>query len=228
MGRALLSGNPPIEITLKPSGRARRISLRVSGLDGRVTVSYPRGLPRETPLSFVEDKAGWIRKQLEARPDPVVVAPGTHVSVEGRVVPVVAGGGRGAVLRDGCLAVPSGRAGPAAAAFLKLLARDRLAAAVDRYASAAGRAPGRLTLRDTRSRWGSCSPKGDLMFSWRLVMAPPDVLSYVAAHEVAHLLHMHHGPAFWAAVETLFGPCAAERRWLRTNGAALHRYRFDT
>jgi predicted metal-dependent hydrolase len=112
------------------------------------------------------------------------------------------------------------------AAFLRALARDRLAAASDRHAARLGRGFGRLTLRDTRSRWGSCSSAGDLMFSWRLVMAPPEVLDYVAAHEVAHLAHMHHGPAFWAEVRRLYGDHRAARGWLRREGAALHRFRF--
>ncbi|RMD90830.1 MAG: M48 family peptidase, partial [Alphaproteobacteria bacterium] len=106
-------------------------------------------------------------------------------------------------------------------------AREALAAACDRHAARLGRRYGRLSLRDTRSRWGSCSAEGNLNFSWRLVMAPPEVLDYVAAHEVAHLAEMNHSPAFWALVERLFPAHEAPRRWLRENGASLHRYRFD-
>jgi hypothetical protein len=65
------------------------------------------------------------------------------------------------------------------------------------------------------------------MFSWRLIMAPPEVLDYVAAHEVAHLVEMNHSPAFWALVEKLFPAHRAARRWLREHGTGLHRYRFD-
>ncbi|MGJ8611969.1 MAG: M48 family metallopeptidase, partial [Octadecabacter sp.] len=78
-----------------------------------------------------------------------------------------------------------------------------------------------------RSRWGSCSSVGDLMYSWRLVMAPPAVLNYVAAHEVAHLQHMDHSARFWAAVDRLFPDHQACRDWLRTEGGSLHRVRFD-
>lgn len=111
-------------------------------------------------------------------------------------------------------------------ALLKRLARDQLGASVDRFAAALDRAPGRITLRDTRSRWGSCSSEGNLMFSWRLIMAPQRVLDYVAAHEVAHLMHMDHSPAFWSTVEDLFPDHRPERDWLRREGASLHRYRF--
>ena len=106
------------------------------------------------------------------------------------------------------------------------MARERLTAACDRHSLALGRRYSGLRLRDTRSRWGSCSSQGALMFSWRLILAPPDVLDYVAAHEVAHLAHMHHGPEFWDAVHGLYGPYARQRGWLRKNGGSLHRYSF--
>ena len=111
-------------------------------------------------------------------------------------------------------------------AFLKAEARNDLAAASDRHAKALGRPFRKLTLRDTKSRWGSCSTQGDLMYSWRLVMAPPEVLDYVAAHEVAHLAEMNHSPAFWAVVERLFPNHAACRRWLRAHGQTLHQVSF--
>ena len=116
--------------------------------------------------------------------------------------------------------------GPRLAAYLRALARDRLAAASDRHAAALRRPYRKITLRDTRSRWGSCTAQGDLMYSWRLVMAPPEVLDYVAAHEVAHLAQMNHSPAFWAVVERLYGDWRPARRWLQVEGASLHRYRF--
>lgn len=226
MARATLPGNPPIEVLLRPSGRARRLSLRVSGIDGRVTVSYPARSGERQAMDFAREKADWIRNQLARRPDIVTVAPGMKVPVEGRELPVVAAPGRSARIEDGCILAPEGRAGAAVAALLKALARDRLVAASDRHAETLGREFGRITLRDVRSRWGSCSARGDLMYSWRLVMAPPEVLDYVAAHEVAHLRHMHHGAEFWAEVHRLYGDHRAARGWLRREGARLHRFRF--
>ncbi|HHL21369.1 MAG TPA: M48 family peptidase, partial [Aliiroseovarius sp.] len=112
------------------------------------------------------------------------------------------------------------------AALFKQEARARLSAATARHGAALGRAPAALTLRDTRSRWGSCSAEGRLMFSWRLVMAPPEVLDYVAAHEVAHLAEMNHSRAFWDQVERLMPGYQPHRLWLRKNGALLHAYQF--
>ncbi len=121
---------------------------------------------------------------------------------------IVAAQGAASAPKTQTLIVP-GREDTAAArvqAWLKTRARDRLAAASDHYAAQLGRPYTRLTLRDTRSRWGSCSAQGGLMYSWRLIMAPPDVLDYVAAHEVAHLAEMNHSPAFWAVVDTALCP----------------------
>lgn len=228
MGQAVLPGNPPVEITLRRSARARRVSLRVSALDGRVTLSMPQGMDAAEALAFAEQKSAWIRSHLARQDGPVEVAIGASVMHRGQDVPVAAGPVRRAQLRDGRLLVPDAPrlAGARVKAFLKLDARARLAAAVDRYAALARRSAGRITLRDTRSRWGSCTHAGDLMFSWRLAMAPDAVLDYVAAHEVAHLVELNHSPAYWAVVDRICPGYAAPRRWLKQHGHGLHRYRF--
>ncbi|MEO1536142.1 MAG: SprT family zinc-dependent metalloprotease [Pseudomonadota bacterium] len=221
-----LKAAPEVTVALRRSSRARRISLRVSSLDGRVTLTLPQGTSDRAGLAFAEDKARWLQKAIAGISAPVAVAVGQNVPVAGEETTIVAGQGRAARFCDGIIAAPPERAGPAVEALLKAMARDAFAEAVARYSAALGKASGRLTLRDTRSRWGSCSHEGNLMFSWRLVMAPPRVLDYVAAHEVAHLKHMDHSAAFWACVETLFPGHRAERDWLRQHGASLHRFRF--
>ncbi|MBK5933277.1 M48 family metallopeptidase [Rhodovulum imhoffii] len=227
MDDARLPGDPPLEVTLRRSARARRMSLRISRFDGRVTLTLPLHAPRSEGLAFLRDKESWIREHLRARPAELRVGIGAEIPVEGVVLRLVPGTGHAAVRRGpGRLEVPAAQAGARVRAYLKTLARERLSAAVTRHADHLGAVPGRLTLRDTRSRWGSCSSRGDLMFSWRLVMAPPAVLDYVAAHEVAHLKEMNHSPAFWALVARLCPDHAEHRIWLRENGAGLYRIRF--
>ena len=228
MGQHVLPGNPPVALTLRRSGRARRISLRVSGLDGKVTLTMPRGVPEREALEFAHSKAGWLRAQLDKQVESTIVTVGTEMPVEGRVLRIESGGGRSVRVVDDTMLVPGApEAAPARVrAWLKTRARDRLAAASDHYADKLGRPYSRLSLRDTRSRWGSCSAQGGLMYSWRLIMAPPEVLDYVAAHEVAHLAEMNHSPAFWATVEWLLPGFEPSRKWLRDHGSALHRYRF--
>lgn len=225
MGHAVLPGNPPIDITLRRSGRARRLSLRVSGLDGRVTLTLPPRVTETEALRFARSREGWIRKALEGQERPAPVVAGTQLIVAGKEMAVTEG--PRPRLGEGAIQVAPGRsAGPQVAALLKALARERVVAAADLHAARLGRPYGRVTVRDTRSRWGSCSPAGDLMLSWRLILAPPDVLDYVVAHEVAHLEHMDHSAAFWSVVARLRPDFEEPRSWLRHNGQGLHRWRF--
>ncbi|QFS84394.1 hypothetical protein FIU97_16690 [Roseivivax sp. THAF40] len=229
MGIIELHGNPPIPVTLRRSARAKRISLRMSGIDGRVTLTLPRFVPEREGLAFLREKEAWLRDHLDRRAEPVSVAAGAVLPVEGVPRRVEAAPGRRLLLEADRIAVPGPEPRIAARlqAHLKGLARDRLAAASDRYAAALGRPYARITLRDTRSRWGSCSSQGGLSYSWRLILAPPEILDYVAAHEVAHLAHMDHSDRFWRQVTQLYGDWRTPRRWLRENGSELHRYRFD-
>lgn len=222
-----LPGAPPVPLILRRSARARRISLRISQLDGRVTLTLPKGVPERDALEFARAKEGWIRDHIRARPDQIQVALGARLPVEGIERTVVSTTGRRVQLNGQDIAVPAGAEARRLQRYLKELARDRLAAASDYYAQALGRDYTRITLRDTRSRWGSCSSEGALMYSWRLIFAPSAVLRYVAAHEVAHLAEMNHSARFWAQVEQIHGPYEAPRRWLREKGGALHRFRFD-
>lgn len=228
MGRHTLEGNPPIEVTLRRSARAKRLSLRVSRLDGRVTLTLPQQSPEREGITFLRGREDWLRHHLgQIVPiQPVVI--GATVPFEGHDLPVRAASTRRARLDADQILVPSGGAvGAQVRALLKTAARDRLAVASDHYAQALGRRYTRLSIRDTRSRWGSCSSQGTLMYSWRLIMAPPRILQYVAAHEVAHLAEMNHSAAFWRIVAGLFPDYEACRGWLRENGDQLHRVRFD-
>lgn len=228
MGQHSLPGNPPVPLLLRSSARARRITLRISSLDGTVTLTRPRGVSEAQALEFAREKEDWLRQHLAGQSDWLEVRVGVDLPVEGRLRRVGIGSGRRVQMSDDHILVPGteDRAAARLLGFLKTRARTRLAAASDEYAAALGRPYNRLTLRDTRSRWGSCTADGGLMYSWRLILAPPAVLDYVAAHEVAHLAEMNHSPAFWAVVERLYGAYEGPRRWLRDEGAALHRIRF--
>jgi hypothetical protein len=108
--------------------------------------------------------------------------------------------------------------------FLKREARKVLDARTQEFSALVGVKAKRITVRDTASRWGSCSTTRALSFSWRLVLAPPFVLDYVVAHEVAHLRHMNHGTRFWNLVSEIVGDVEKPQAWLSENGPFLHRY----
>lgn len=227
MTRRTLPGDPPVDITLRRSTRARRYSLRVSRLDGRVTLSLPARAPESEAMAFAAEKADWLRRVLAQAAPADLVGPGSLLPFEGRELRIEVAKLRAPQVEDGRLLVPEIAAGQRIEAFLKLAARQRLQAACQHFSEQLGRPFRRITLRDTRSRWGSCAADGSLMFSWRLILTPPEVLAYVAAHEVAHLEEMNHSPAFWAVVDRLMPGYESHRRWLKRHGTALHRYRFE-
>ncbi len=225
---AVLPGLPGVEVQLRKSARARRFSLRVSRQTGAVTLTLPVRARESEAISFLRAQEDWLRDAL-ARTAPVQLLEfGATLPVEGRLLTLAQGSGRAVKVLGDQLLVPGDPAQIPARlqAWLKVLARERLARAVDRHAAVLGRKVSGLTLRDTRSRWGSCTAEGRLMFSWRLIMAPPAVLDYVAAHEVAHLVEMNHSDQFWAVVQRLYPGWQEQRAWLRNEGSALQGLRF--
>jgi len=223
-------GAPPVRVLIRRSARARRLSLRVSALDGRATLSLPLGTPLHVAQAFLSDKAAWLQRHAGQVAAPLVPEPGLVFPFRGRELRLESAPGRVMQASDDRLLVPGPPAKMPArlAGHLKQAARVHLVEASDRYAAALGRGYARITLRDTRSRWGSCTEAGNLMYSWRLVMAPVQVLEYVAAHEVAHLAEMNHSPAFWEVVARLYPGFDAPRAWLKREGVALHRWRFTS
>ena len=228
MGQILLAGNPPIEITLRKSARARRLSLRVSRLDGRVTLSHPSWTAQSEAIAFAQEKESWIRRNLASTVEISVLEIGGAVMFEGAETPLVSGKTRSVQFSDGQIHVPGSadKAATKVATYFKVLARQRLDLASRTYADTLGVGFGRISIRDTRSRWGSCTTDGNLMFSWRLIMAPPEILDYVAAHEVSHLVEMNHSAAYWDVVKSIFPEYKPARKWLRVHGQRLHAYRF--
>ena len=228
MSTHVLPGNPPVEVMIHHSARAKRYALRVSRMDGRVSLSLPAWASKDAAIEFLHTREAWLRKHLRQTPKAQIAHIGAKLPIHGVLYPILAGSGRAATFEDGKITVPNGpRQGSRIKALLITMARARLAAAVDTHSTILGRTVGRMTLRDTRSRWGSCSAKGDLMFSWRLIMAPHGVLDYVAAHEVAHLVEMNHSQRFWALCGQLCPKHRQHRDWLKHHGATLLAWHFD-
>lgn len=220
-------GGRAVSVAVRRSARARRMSLRIDPRLGPVVVLPPRASLAEAGR-FVHAHQGWLAERLARLPEPIPLAPGAVVPILGidheiRHVPAAR---RGVWTDQGGLYV-SGRAEHVprrVVEHLKAEAKRRIYAHAFALAARIGRTPCRVTVRDTRSRWGSCSSRGDLSFSWRLVLAPESVLAYVVAHEVAHLAELNHSAAFWRVVAGLAGDPRPAKAWLARHGAGLHRY----
>jgi predicted metal-dependent hydrolase len=215
-------------LALRRSARARRILLRIDEATGEVELVLPRRAAIRDGLAFAEARADWIEDKLGGLPPAVPFRAGTVLPLIGAPLLLdrpLNGAKRTRRVGDR-LEVPG--AEPEFAARVKRWliaeARREIGARAELLARRVERPVTRLSIRDPATRWGSCSATGALSFSWRLVLAPPRVLDYVIAHEVAHLREMNHGKRFWRLVADLVGEPKAERAWLTRNGGRLRRY----
>jgi hypothetical protein len=226
--RLPLEGGAALRLSVNP--RARRISIRIDARAGEAVAVAPSERRLPDAVAFARSRSDWIAERLAARPTGTALVPGATIPFRGGTAELEATGGAGAARLiegpDGDRIV-SGGEGEAFARrvvnLLKRLARDTLTVRTQVHLNALGQRPVTLGINDPTSRWGSCSPMSrSIRYSWRVIMAPPEVLDYLAAHEVAHLVHADHSPAYWTVVRGLVGDHRPFRAWLREHGAALH------
>jgi predicted metal-dependent hydrolase len=233
----------PVEVRRHPG--ARRLTLRVSRTRRAVIVTLPVQCDLDEAGSFLHRNIAWVRERLDSLPAPVPFRDGVFMPLRGETHRVVfessdgaardsrrpADEARGTVRRRTRVEYPElhviGGAEHAPRRLREWLSAEAFRDLDARVACHAARfrlKPRRIAVRDQSSRWGSCSTTGVLSFSWRLILAPAQILDYVAAHEVAHLQEMNHGPRFWALVRQTMPAMDEARRWLQIYGMDLHRY----
>jgi predicted metal-dependent hydrolase len=210
------------------------LTLRVSRTRRAVIVTLPPQCDLDEAGTFLNRHIDWVRARLDSLPDQVPFEDGAAMPLRGEPHTIAFTGvaqtrivsiGRLKGQRPSIL-VP-GAKDLAATRLVRWLFREAhrdLEASVARHARLLSLKATRIAVRDQTSRWGSCSTTGALSFSWRLILAPPFVLDYVAAHEVAHLAEMNHGPRFWALVKKIRPDFETAKQWLQVLGPDLHRY----
>jgi predicted metal-dependent hydrolase len=216
------------QLTVRRSALARRMRLAVDPRDGAVKLTLPRRAALGPALKWAESQRGWIEQALAKLPAAEGIRPGSVIPFQGEplLVDWRPEGSRIVRRTDDRLIVggPEEMVPARVLRWLRAEAARVLDAETRAIAARAGVTIGRVRVGDPRSRWGSCSAGGDIAYSWRLILMPPAVRAAIVAHEVAHRLHMHHGPEFHAAVEQLLGHApTAERAWLKAHGAAMQR-----
>ncbi len=211
------------EYTVRRSPRARRVRVSVD-VEAGVEVVLPQRAPARAAREAIAELRPWIERRLaEAE------AVRAHVAAREGTVPYLGDDlllrpqpGRTRAHRRGpVMLVPEGDARPALERWYRRTARAEIAPRLDAAVAALGTRYTRLTIRNQRTRWGSCSTTGAMSFNWRLLLAPEEVLDYVVWHEACHLLVMDHSPRFWALVERHVPGYRAPQRWLRRHGATL-------
>ena len=221
-------GDRTAPLTARVNRRARRLIITVDSVAGRVIVTAPskRALPEA--IDFARTSSSWIKNRLAETNGATPFSSGLIFPLRGRPTTIIqSGSARNAVRHEGEHLVVGGdrdHINRRVTDWLKKEARATLTERVDHYAEAINRKRGAISIRDTRSRWGSCAADGSMSFSWRLILAPPSILDYVAAHECAHLVHLNHSPAFWRLVREMGVNAHAARDWFSANGANLYAF----
>jgi predicted metal-dependent hydrolase len=220
-------------VVLRRYRQARRYTLRIHAASRDIVLTMPtRGSIREA-TAFAQKHGAWIAARLSRLPEAAPFADGVVIPLRGTPHRIVhRAKSRGTVWTEAdengepllCVAGGAAHINRRITTWLKREVRHDLEAASRRYAQDLGVKIKRVTVRDQSSRWGSCSSTGALSYSWRLIFAPPHVLDYLAAHEVAHLVEMNHSPRFWRVVAKLHPDMKPAKIWLDAHGADLHRY----
>jgi predicted metal-dependent hydrolase len=218
----------PVPIEVRPVRGARRLRLRYDEVRGVLKLTCPLRTSRRAALAWALDQRDWIDAQLARTMPAEPFAPGTVIPIAGRDTRLVWAKGepRAPRMADGELRCGGPREGFARRVelFLKRLALSTMSDEVEEFAAAAGVEVHKVSIGDAASRWGSCSSQGRIRFSWRLILATPQARRYVVAHEVAHLVHLNHGPEFKALEARLFGAgLAAAKASLRRDAPRLRR-----
>jgi len=223
----LMVGRRFCPVSWRRAPRARRVSLRIDAMRGRVAITLPPGSGSRAGLLLLRAHAAWAFAALDGLAPAVPLRDGAVLRLGDvphaiRHAPDQPGDSH---LGDGEIVVtgPAPLLRPRVLALLRAEAARRIGGRAARHARLLGVSPRALRLKDTRTRWGSCAPDGTLAFSWRLVMAPGWVLDYVVAHEVAHLREMNHSPRFWAELARLSPHRLAAHDWLKRHGPGLLR-----
>lgn len=221
-------GEEVLPLVIRRHRRAKRICLRYNPTGHTISLTLPRHTRVSDGLQFLTDKSEWLIATLNEMPLKKQIKPGVVIPILGNRVLVKheTRMRRSFVLLEEALYVSGAREffPRRVTEALKKIASLHITAMTEDYAKKIGRRVNRITVRDTRSRWGSCSSTGNLSFSWRLVFAPREVMEYVVAHEVAHLRHMNHSQAFWELVEYLCPNYEVAKEWLRLHGKHLYRF----
>lgn len=216
-----------VRVRLEVNTKARRLILRVDERKREAVAIAPSRRQIKDAAAFATERVEWISSRLHHLPEAVRFTDGAIIQYRGEACQITSeGSGRLAKLIPGDTPVLSVPGDPdlleqRVRRYLKKQARADIKRAAENHAATLGVSFKGISVKDTRSRWGSCTHDGQLSFSWRLIMAPREVLDYVAAHECAHLLEMNHSRAFWKHVERCMPDWKLHRGWLREHGARL-------
>jgi len=226
-------GDRTAPLVTRVNRRAKQLILKVDPVAGEILVTAPSKRKLPEAIAFAKERIDWIASQLDDQLKGRPFIEGMNIPYCGVDHTIIRSGGGRAPVRVDTKFTPTIRVGGEAehinrrlTDWLKRQARKKLTERTDYYCAQLGKKRSGIRIRDTRTRWGSCASDGVLSFSWRLILAPPDILNYVAAHECAHLAYMDHSPAFWRQLAALGVDARSASNWFDDHGQALFTYGY--
>ena len=210
------------KVSMEKSDHLMGVTMQEAGVSRMVTVDVNQA------LEFAKSRENWIQSKLLNHVPEVILSYGSKILYKGQELIIQPSHNKNISISDKKIFIsgPENLISGKIKGYLKTKARDHLDYSSRKYSKKLGKQFKKITLRDTKSRWGSCTSDGHLMYSWRLIMAPPEILDYVTAHEVAHLSYLNHSKEFWNTVAFLLPEFSDYQNWLKINGQLLQRYRF--
>lgn len=217
-------------VAVRRNPRSKRLTLKMSRISGEPVLTLPPRVSLSVGQTFAQKHAHWIATRIKQRAITVYFEDGAVFPLRGTMTQiihqqrVIGGIAYDPDTHTLCVGGQPAHLSRRVCDYLKKQALHDLTQAVRFYENKIGLKSTGITLRDTVSRWGSCSSRGHLNFSWRLIMAPDFVLDYLAAHEVAHLQEMNHSVRYWHLLKGICAHTDEAERWIKQHGAALHLY----
>ena len=225
MGRFIIIDDIQIEV-IRKKGK-KNLSLKINSKTGNPEVSIPYLCPIIFAKSFIQEHIVWLKKHIQTTPEKQRFINGMEICLLGQNLTIFHSDTSCLTHIENNRLIVSGNTEHLHRRikdFIKKQAYDYIRTKADEISLKSGKKIGRITLRDTSSRWGSCSSNGNLSFCWRLALTPTFVIDYVIIHEVAHLTHMNHSNDFWQHLKELGGQTRAAKKWLKENAPYLHSF----
>ena len=218
----------PVVISRK--NNIRRLSLKVCRITGKITINAPKFLAESEIYKFYSLNRSWIHNQINQCLVPKIVKEGLFIPVEGNLYEIVVKKSCSEIkfLGNNQICIPKNisNIGKEIQTFLIEYCKSVMIPIISKKSNLIRQKIKKISFKDTKSRWGSCSSTGSIMLNWRLIMVPPPVYNYVIIHELAHLVHMNHGPLFWKLVQELSPNYSKDKEWLKKNSREIRRYVF--
>ena len=219
-------------IVISRKNNIRRLSLKVCRITGKISINAPKFLSESEIYKFYSLNRSWIHNQVNQCLVPKIVKEGLFLPVEGNLYEIVVKKNCSNIkfVENNQICIPKNisNIGKEVQTFLLEYCKSVMIPIISKKSNLIRQKIKKISFKDTKSRWGSCSSTGSIMLNWRLIMVPPSVYNYVIIHELAHLVHMNHGPLFWKLVQELSPNYSKDKEWLKKNSQEIRRYIFKT